>query len=191
MFGWLSADAAFASLRNRSSACWSCAIPSDRNLSATSRSSRVSFALYTPHPSRLSRACRRCGNARWSARSWRPVNQCRGGKSELHVASRIHKRRVWSISVKKRRAFELAGSRALASEQDHCKAPASEPGPQSPDIVENGRAKKNSRAAPPVPRDDLDAYVKPSLGGGCFASGMWDLLGGVAVTMVPGAGLRG
>jgi len=52
--------------------------------------------------------------------------------------------------MKKRRALELAGSRTLTSEQDHCNAPASEPGRQSPEIVENGR-EKNRRAAPPVP----------------------------------------
>src|SRR5712692_863518 len=45
IFGWLSADAALASRRKRSSDCRSWATFSGRNFSATKRSSRVSSAF--------------------------------------------------------------------------------------------------------------------------------------------------
>ena len=71
--------------------------------------------------------------------------------------------------MKKRRALELAGSRTLTSEQDHCNAPASEPGRQSPEIVENGRAKKTRVLLRPFLRDDLDVSVKPPREGSVLA----------------------
>jgi hypothetical protein len=70
--------------------------------------------------------------------------------------------------MKKRRTLEPAGSRTLASEEDHCTALASEPDTQSPETVEKWKAQKTGVLSRQILRGDLDVSVKLPLGRGSF-----------------------